>query len=173
MLVGLLPGGLAGADSFTPVRLTIAVAPVGRLHAPLPVSVAVSADAGALDNRSGTLRVQVKLANECGGTYQYTAGAVLLDKPLSPQPATGHAYSATVRGSGKPTAYGTQVVCTWLDDAGGRTWANDQSTEVNVSTACTSAAARYDAARRRHAKRTTLAADRRSAAKACGPGVPL
>ena len=61
------------------------------------------------------IRIQVKLAPECGGTYQYTAGPVLLDKQLSPQPATGHAYSAVARGSGKPSAYGVQTVCAWLE----------------------------------------------------------
>ena len=173
LLAATLPGGLAAADSFTPVTLTISVAPVARLHAPLAVKVAVAADAGALDDRSGPVRVQVKLASECGGTYQYTPGAVLLNKQLSPQPSTGRPYTASVRGSGKPSAYGTQTVCVWLNDADSRTWASDQSTQVDVSRSCTSAAARYDTARKRHRKRKTIAADRRAASKACGPGVPL
>jgi hypothetical protein len=182
-LVGALPSALAGADSFTPVRLTIRAAPVARLHAPLTISVGVSADPGALDTRSGPLRVRVKLANECGGTFQYTSGVVLLDKQLTPQPSTGHAYSGVASGSGRPAAYGTQTVCTWLDDQGaGRTFASDQSTQINVSATCTRAAARYDAARRQRAGRGTaakrrraraLASTRRAARRACGPGVPL
>jgi hypothetical protein len=173
-LAGALPATLAAADSFTPVRLTVSIAPVARLHAPLTVKVAVAADAGALDDRSGPLRVQVKLAGECGGVYQYTPGVVLLNKQLSPQPSTGSAYAASVKGSGKPSAYGTETVCVWLNDADGRTWASDQSTQVDVSRACTRAASRYDAARkRRHAKPKTVAADRRAARKACGAGVPL
>jgi hypothetical protein len=60
-------------------------------------------------------------------------------------------------------------------------FASDQSIQVDVSRACTRAAARYDAARRRHVtgaaarkrKRRIVAADRRAARRACGPGVPL
>ncbi len=181
-LAAALPAGLAGADSFTPVRLKITVAPVARLRSPLALSVSVSADPGALDNRSGPLRVRVKLAGECGGAYPYTAGTVLLDEELSPQPNTGQAYAALARGSGRPTAYGVQTVCVWLDDADARTWASDQSTQVDVSRACTSSAARYDTARRKRRPRSAaarrrrqqaVAADRRAALKACGPGVSL
>jgi hypothetical protein len=186
LLAVIVTGGpstsVAGADSFTPVQLSIAVAPVARLHSPLAVTVNVSADAGALDNRTGPLRVRVKLATECGGTFQYTSGTVLLDKPLSPQPSAGHAYSGGAAGAGKPGAYGNQTVCVWLDDSQHRTCASDQSTQVNVSPACTAAAARYDSARRQRRRRTaaarrrqqrTLAADLAAARKACGPGVPL
>ena len=182
VLAGALPVALAAADSFTPVRLAITIAPVARLHAPLALKVAVSADPGALDDRSGSLRVQAKLAAECGGTFQYTPGTVLVDKQLSPQPSAGKAYSAAVQGSGKPSAYGELTVCVWLNDSQERTWASDQSIQVDVSPSCTRAAARYDAVRRQRRPRTaaarrrlarTLASDRRAASKACGPGVPL
>jgi hypothetical protein len=176
MLTVVLTAGLfanlAGADSFNPVRLEITVAPVARLHAPLPISVRVAADAGALDDRNGPIRAQVKLASECGGTYQYTQGPVLLDKPLSPQPNTGHPYSGAAHGSGRPSAYGVQTVCVWIEDRDQRVFASDSFTQVNVSPACTSAAARYDALRRRHRKRA-LASAQRSARRACGPGVAL
>jgi hypothetical protein len=183
VLAGALSSGVAGADSFTPVRLTISVTPIARLHAPLAVSVRVSADPGALDTRTGPLRVQVKLAAECGGAYQYTSGVTLLDKRLSPQPSTGRAYSALARGSGKPTAYGAQTVCTWLDEEGdNRSFASDQSLQVNVSAPCTRAASRYDALRRqrlrpgaaaKRRRRRALAAAQRTARRACGPGVAL
>jgi hypothetical protein len=164
----------AWGDGLTPVRLGISVAPVARAHRPLRITVSVSADPGALDNRSGPLRVRVKLASECGGTYQYTSGPVLLDKRLKPQPTTGHAYSGSVRGQGKPTAFGQMTVCTWLEDEGAnRDFATDQSVQVNVSKACTVAAARYDRDRRRHRGKSRLAAERRRARRACGPGVPL
>jgi len=174
--------GVAQADSFTPVRLTIFVAPVARLHKPLAVTVRVSADPGVLDTRTGALRAQVKLAAECGGTYRYTLGDVLLDKRLAPQPSTGHAYSGGATGAGGPSAYGIQTVCVWINEEGdGRTFASEQSVQVDVSRACTSTAARYDAVRRRDARirrltnrqRRQLAAARRKARHACGPGVPL
>lgn len=162
------------ADSFTPVRLTIVVAHVARLHKPLAVTVRVSADPGVLDTRSAPLRAQVKLAGECGGTYRYTPGAVLLDKRLRPQPRTGRSYTGRAKGSGRPTAYGVETVCVWINEEGdGRTFASDQSVQVSVSRACTRAAARYDRARRRHARHRRLAGEKRSARRACGPGVRL
>jgi hypothetical protein len=172
LLCGALPSGIAGADSSAPVRLTIMLAPVARLHRPLSIAVHVSADAGALDNRNGPIRIQVKLARECGGTYQYTPGVVLLNKQLSPQPSTGRAYSAVARGSGRPTAYGAQTVCAFLDDDYEK-WQDDTTDppQVDVSRSCTLAAARYDAAHRH--RRKQAAADRRAARRACGPGVPL
>jgi hypothetical protein len=177
VLACALPAALASADSFTPVRLGIAVTPVARLHKPLAITVHVSADAGALDSHSGPVRIQVKLAQECGGSYQYTPGVVLLDQQLSPQPATGRAYSAVAHGSGRPASYGAQTVCAFLDDnyeklADDTTYAP----QVTVSKACTVAAARYDAARRaRNARRnkSKVAAARRAARRACGPGVTL
>jgi hypothetical protein len=180
-----LPASLAGADSFTPVGLTITIAPVARLHAPLKVSVAVNADAGVLDVRTAPLRVQVRLANECGGAFAYTSGPVLLNERLSPQPATGHAYSGVLRGAGKPSAYGSQTVCVWLAEEGdGRVFASDQSLSVDVSKPCTTAAARYDAARRALARalrdkrgvtrrRKAARAAHQAALRACGARVPL
>ncbi|MBV9466139.1 MAG: hypothetical protein JO206_09050 [Solirubrobacterales bacterium] len=194
----VLPAGLAGADSFTPVRLELKVAPVARLRVPLATAVAVSADAGALDIATAPLRMRVKLAPECGATFATTPGPVLLDKPLAPQPATGKAYAATVRGSGRPTAYGIQTVCAFLEEQGDeRMFANDTTNVVDVSVSCTVAAARYDGARAalsraqrqlRRARsrgararlkrlvarrRRALNGDRRPALRACGPGVPL
>ena len=175
VLLGLAgPVSVATADSFTPVRLQIRVAPVARARAPLPIAVSVSADPGALDNRTAPLRIRVKLAGECGGTYQYTPGPVLLDKRLSPQPSSGHAYTATAKGQGVPRTYGALTVCTWLEEEGdNRDFATDQSVQVNVSRACTLAAARYDAARRHHRRKSIVAAEHRRARRACGRGVPL
>ena len=107
----------AGADSFTPVRLAINIAPVARLHQPLKVSVDVSADPSVLDNATGPLRIRVKLAHECGGTFSSTPGVTLLDQQLRPQPATGRAYDANASGSGRPTRYGDQTVCAFLEES--------------------------------------------------------
>jgi hypothetical protein len=187
LIAGLaLPGSLAAADSFTPVTLSITIAPVARLHVRLKVTVAVSADAGVLDARTAPLRVQVRLASECGGAFAYTSGPVLLNEQLSPQPATGHAYSGVLRGAGgRPSAYGSQTVCAWLAEEGdGRVFASDQSLSVDVSKPCTTAAARYDAARRALARarrdkrrvarrRKAARAAHRAALRACGARVPL
>src|SRR5579875_2079281 len=87
--VGLAAGAagaasLAAADSFTPIVLSTRIAPVARLHRPLPITVTVSADPGALDDRTAPLRIEVKLAGECGAAYEYTPGISLLDRRLSP-----------------------------------------------------------------------------------------
>jgi hypothetical protein len=191
---------IAGADSFTPVRLAITIAPTARLAKPLAISVQVSADPGALDSATAPLRIRVKLAGECGGTFDTTPGPVLLDAELNPQPATGHAYQATARGAGTPRAYGARTVCSFLEQEGdNRQFDNDTADppQVDVSKPCTLAARRYDRDRAalarakrqlRHAKRRarraqlrkvvarrtrTAARDRRAARSACGPGVPL
>jgi hypothetical protein len=165
VVMGVVAGG-AMADSFTPVRLAISVAPVARLHKPLRITVGVSADASVLDNRTAPLRVEVKLANECGGSFETTPGTTLLNEALSPQPSTGRAYSARARGSGRPAAYGQKTACVYLEEEGeDRVFASDQSVVVNISKACTVAAARYDRTGKRKA--------RKAARRACGPGVTL
>jgi hypothetical protein len=196
----VLCAATAGADSFTPVRLAITIAPTARLGKPLAISVQVSADSGALDTATAPLRIRAKLAGECGGTFDTTPGPALLDAELNPQPATGRAYQATARGTGTPTAYGTGTVCAFLEEEGdNRQFANDTADppQVDVSKPCTLAARRYDRDRaalarakrqlrhaKRHARRArlrklvarrtrTVARDRRTARSACGPGVPL
>jgi hypothetical protein len=160
----------------------------------------VSADPGALDTATAPLRIRAKLAGECGGTFDSTPGPVLIDQRLNPQPATGHAYQATARGAGKPTAYGVRTVCAFLEAEGdNRQFANDTADPplVDVSKPCTLAARRYHRDRAalarakrqlRHAKQRarraqlkkvvarrmrTVARDRRAARSACGPGVAL
>jgi hypothetical protein len=194
----VLPASLAAADSFTPITMSLSIAPVARLHVPLKTRVHVSADPGVLDTSEGPMRVEVKLASECGGSYQTTPGVKLINAPLKPQPATGKAYSGSVSGSGRPNAYGERTVCMYLEDSAvGRVYANDESNQVNVSKPCTTAAHRYDSAkkalnrarRQRRRARTrkarrrdrrlvakrkrTLAKDKRQGIKACGRGVAL
>jgi hypothetical protein len=194
----LIPASLATADSFVPVSMSIAVAPVARLTAPLKVTVAVKADPGVLDTGEGPLRVEVKLAPECGGDFQHTTGVTLINLALNPPPTTGKGYSGTVTDRGRPLAYGIQTVCAYLEDStAGRVYASDQSLTVNVSPACTGAGQRYDSAARglararrqyRHAhgknarrraaklvarRKRTLAGDRRRGVAVCGSGVPL
>lgn len=128
-----LTASVAVADSLTPVRLGIHVAPSVRVHKALHIKVAVSADAGALDDRFGPLRIQVKLARECGGDFQHTRGFVLLEKMLKLQPATGRAYNAAAIGARRPTFRGRRAVCAYLEEAGDdRVWAHDESLTVKV-----------------------------------------
>jgi hypothetical protein len=120
-------------NSFEPVRLAISVPRTVRVHHRLAVEVTVTADPGVLDIRTAALRVQIKLATECGGTYRHTNGTVLLDHRLKPQPRTGHPYRATVRGHAEPAAAGVKVVCAWLTEEGDeRVFASDQSLTIEV-----------------------------------------
>ena len=102
---------------------------------------------------------------------------VLLDQQLSPQPAAGKPYSAMAHGAGRPTAYGTDTVCTYLEEEGdNRMFANDTSTTSTVSRRCTADASRYDAlkrSRRARKHKRRIARARRAARRACGPAVPL
>jgi hypothetical protein len=164
----------AGADSLAPIRVALHVAPVARLHKPLTVAVTVAADPSVLDNRFAPLRIEVRLAGECGGSFETTPGAALVDKLLSPQPVTERAYYAVAGGAGRPGTYGVKTVCTYLEEEGdNRVWAHDESLQVDVSRPCTLAAARYDRARRHGVGRRALRLHRRAARRACGPGVPL
>jgi hypothetical protein len=207
--VGLLAGfaamlamssSLAAADSFTPITLGVKITPVARRQAQLPISVRVSADPGVLDNAATPLRVEVRLAAECGGSFETTTGTVLLNRALNPQPALGHAYSATVSGAGRPSAFGSFTVCAFLEEQGSghRMYADDTTNQVEVSQPCTAAAARFDrarkaldsanrqfrrarkgsGARRRAAKLVkrragALGAARHAGTQACGAGVAL
>ena len=199
-LVAVSATAAAGADSITPVRLAITIAPTARLAKPLALTVTVTADAGALDSSTAPLRIRARLAGECGGTFDTTPGPVLIDQRLNPQPATGRAYTATAQAAGKPVAYGQQTVCAFLEEEGDdRQFADDtvDPPQVDVSKRCTLAAGRYDRDRAalarakrqlRHARRPArraqvrkliarrtraVARDRRIARSACGPGVPL
>jgi hypothetical protein len=187
----------AGADSFTPVTMNIGANPIARLHAPMRVTVTVHADPGVLDTADGPLRVKVKLASECGGSFETTSGVTLVNALLSPAPTVGKAYSGSGAGSGRPAAYGTRTVCTYLEDGTDRVYANDESVTSDVTRACTSAGVAYDRALKslRAAQRSqrrartasarardrrlvtrrkrTLATDRRRGVGACGKGVPL
>jgi phosphatidylinositol-3-phosphatase len=123
-----------GADSFTPIQMTIAVPPSAQTGQPLTVSVKVTADAGALDPAEGGLEVGVKLAPECGGDFETTPGDTMVHAALSPAPAAGKAYSGGASGSGTPTTTGTEAVCVYLEDTGAdRVFANDESGQVMVT----------------------------------------
>jgi hypothetical protein len=130
--LGSMAGAGALADSFTPVQLGITIAQTARRDVPLPVTVQVTADAGALDANT-PLWLRVKLSPECAGTWAGTPGTVLINRPLSPQPPTGRPYSSTMSGSGRARRYGIQTVCVWVEEQGdNRVFATSQAFTVNV-----------------------------------------
>jgi hypothetical protein len=96
-----------------------------------------------------------------------TRGTVLLKRALSPQPSPGMPYRGRATGRGRPSVYGVQNVCVFLEDASDHRVFGSDATDytVNVSRACTLAAATYE--------RSRTQAHKRRARRACGPGVPL
>lgn len=148
----LLAGGTlavpASADDSAPVRLNVTAPAVARLDRPLTVSVHVEADAGALDYPDGPLRLRVKLAPECGGSFAGTQGPAIVDAALPVQPTAGEPLKTDVSGSGRPSAYGVQAVCVFLESTNdSRQYVTDVDTQVDVSQPCTAAARRYAGAK--------------------------
>lgn len=122
----------AGAD-IDPVRLTVTAPDVVAARAPLSVRVRVDTDPGALDTRDGPVRLQVRLAPECGGSFIGTSGPTVIDALLRPQPAAGASYSAAATGTTHVSQTGTLTVCAFLDDSEDRQFATDTDTQVEVS----------------------------------------
>lgn len=149
--LGLLAGcATASADSLDPVSLSVSAPSVASRHAALRATVGVTADPGVLDVRAAPLRIRAKLAPECGGSFTGTTGPTVIDAALSPQPAAGKAYTATVTGKRKPAAYGTFTLCVFLEEEGdNRQFATDTDSTVAVTHTCTSASDRYATLKRR------------------------
>lgn len=134
--------------STDPVRLTVTAPDVVAARASFTVRVRVDADLGALDTRDGDVRLQVRLAPECGGDFLGTHGPTVIDARLRPQPRRGAGYTATASARARINRHGTLTVCAFLDDAEQRQFATDTDTQIDVSTACTRAAGRLTALRR-------------------------
>src|SRR5262249_51022854 len=95
-LLVLLSASAAWAGNGEPVSLTVPAPAVVASNVGFPVRVTVASDPGAL---SGSFRVRVKAASECGATFDSPPGAVLLDKPLG--------SSGKVAGTAKTHSFGS------------------------------------------------------------------
>lgn len=125
--LALVFAATAGAAD-EPVTLNVSVPAVVASNVPFPVSVSVAADQDALG--PGPFRVRVRAADECGGTFDSTPGAVLLDKPLGP--------SGTVSGKGLTHMFGSFTACAFLEQQGdNRLFAFDDSATFAVTHPCT------------------------------------
>jgi hypothetical protein len=128
----LILAATAGAALLEPVMIT-ATAPEPQVEAgrPFKLEVAVEAEAAALDIAVRPLRVRVKLAPECGGSFAGTAGPAAYEATLAGPPA-GPALSQTLSGKVTAASPGTEVVCAFLEDATERQFATDTEEEVTV-----------------------------------------
>jgi len=139
----------AAGDAFDPVALEVEAPAIARSDRPLSIAATVTADPGALTGTDGQVRIRVKLAPICGGSFEGTEGVTLVDRPLDPQPRAGAAYRATATGSGTPASAGEQAVCAFVAAGGDeRQYAANVDATVDVSAACTTAARRVERQRR-------------------------
>lgn len=163
--VALLPAAAARASD-EPVSLSVSTPGTVASSIGFPVRVTVTSDPGALGAATAPLRVRVRAAVECGGTFDSTPGAVLLDQPLGP--------SGKVAGSALTHTFGTFTACAYLEQQGDdRLFAFDDSTTFAVTHPCTTFTRRVLATKRslgkvrkamRHAHGAHRAALRRRAA---------
>jgi hypothetical protein len=160
----------AWADGGEPVTMDVSVPGVVASGIGFPVRVTVTSDSGALSGATAPLRVRVKAATECGGTFDSTPGAVLLDAPLG--------SNRTVAARASTTTFGTFTACAFLEQQGDdRLFAFDDSTSFAVTHGCTTFTRRAVTARRslrkvrkaqRHAHGARRAALARKAARLRG-----
>jgi hypothetical protein len=153
------------------VRLSITIAPVVAAATAVPVTVAVDADRGALSSRTDHLRLRVRYAAECAGTFAGTPGPVAIDTQIPDPGSANTTYHATLVGSAAVVSLGVYSVCAFLEEDGTqRLFAQDSDTQFQATAACTAAShanardtAALRAARRGlpHAKRSRRAALRR------------
>jgi len=150
----------AWADGGEPLTMDVSVPGVVASGAGFPVRVTVK---GALAGATAPLRVRVKAATECGGTFDSTPGAVLLDSPLG--------SNGTAAGRASTTSFGSFTACAFLEQQGDdRLFAFDDSTSFAVTHACTTftrraAAARSSLRKVRGAMRHAHGAHRRTLAR--------
>jgi hypothetical protein len=150
----LVVAATAGAALLEPVTIT-ATAPEPQIVAgtPFKLEVAVDAEPATLDIAAQPLRVRVKLAPECGGSFIGTAGPAAFEQTL-PAPAAGAAYKQLVSGKVTAASAGPEVVCAFLEDATERQFATDTEEEVTVLAAgavkqCTAATTQLTAAKKK------------------------
>ncbi|HEX6456057.1 MAG TPA: alkaline phosphatase family protein, partial [Solirubrobacterales bacterium] len=146
---------------------------------PFPLSVEVKAEPGALDIAAQPLRLRVRFAPECGGSFAGTEGPTAIDR-LLPAPQPGSAYDAKVAVRARIGTLGPEIACAFLEDSQERQFATDTEEEFTVVSAACAAAKRKVARlrhrmrkaseRRRHHLRKRLRKARRRARIACGGG---
>lgn len=123
-------GELAEPVSITAAAPTEVVA--GRAF---PLSVDVKAEAGALDIAAQPLRLRVRFAPECGGSFAGTEGPTAVDRVL-PAPSAGAPYEASVSVKTKIGSAGPETACAFLEDSQERQFATDTEEELAVVPRC-------------------------------------
>lgn len=144
LLFGAAP---AAAELGEPVTLTPSAPEVVALNSPFRLEVEVKADAGALGIAVQPLRLRVRMAPECGGSFAGTEGPTAIDAEL-PSPAATRRYDVTRSARVTLSSRGSESVCAFLEDSEGRQFATDVETTVSVAPGCTAATRRLAQSRR-------------------------
>jgi hypothetical protein len=139
-VLALLVSASVASAALEPVTITAKAPQSATTGSPFEVQVAVEAEPGALDIGVQPLRVRVKLAPECGGSFAGTSGPVALDTTL-PAPAPSQPYAQTVSANVTASGSGTETVCAFLEDAQERQFATDTEAEVKITSPSTPAGA--------------------------------
>jgi phosphatidylinositol-3-phosphatase len=127
----LLLASPAAGELAEPVSVTAAAPPTVLARVPFRLSTVVRAEPGALDIAAQPLRLRVRFAPECGGSFAGTEGPTAVDRVL-PAPSPGRAYEATVAVSAKLGAPGPATVCAFLEDGQERQFATDTEETLTV-----------------------------------------
>jgi hypothetical protein len=168
-LLLLVAPASAAADLEEPVSVSASGPGVVAAGSSFPLTVDVRAAAGALDIAAQPLRLRVRFAPECGGSFAGTEGPTAVDRTL-PAPAPGTAYSTRVTTSAKLGETGTETVCAFLEDAQERQFATDTEETLTVVPPCdvsSRSLAKVD--RQVHEVQRRLRAVRRRLRDASGP----
>ncbi len=136
--VVLLAAQPAVATLDEPVSVTAQAPETVAAGTAFPLRVDVAAEAGALDIAAQPLRLRVRFAPECGGSFAGTEGPTAIDRVL-PAPAPGAAYAQSVSVRAKLGAPGPETVCAFLEDADERQFATDTEATVTVVPPCPAA----------------------------------
>jgi hypothetical protein len=128
----LVPAAAIANSLAEPVSIAASAPATATVGTPFEVAVAVEADPAALDIAIAPLRVRVKLAPECGGSFVGTPGPTAFEATL-PNPIPPGSFAGTFSGRVTESAAGTEIVCAFLEDAQERQFATDTGVEVGVS----------------------------------------
>ncbi|MDX6603611.1 MAG: phosphatidylinositol-3-phosphatase, partial [Solirubrobacterales bacterium] len=119
-----------------PVTVTAEAPSVVVAGTSFRIKADVAADPGALDIATQPMRVRIRLAPECGGSFAGTEGPTVVDRVL-PAPSPGAAYQASVGGEARLGATGPETICAFVEDSDERQFATDTEAGLTVvSPAC-------------------------------------
>jgi hypothetical protein len=156
LLLAALAAALLGAQPAAaalnePVSVTAQAPEAVAAGSAFPLRVDVAAEAGALDVAAQPLRLRVRFAPECGGSFAGTEGPTAIDRAL-PAPTPGAAYAQSVSVKAKIGAPGPETVCAFLEDGSERQFATDTEEALTVTPPCPAAKRKAGQLKRRLAR---------------------